>query len=95
MTADSADRVAQFNALGWHHVRKLPTGEWAGIQQMMFTTALAVGLEDHGYRTRFCYDGIHQFMDAITALGAWDGQGFPPGYWIKQKPQDVTNPARK
>lgn len=79
----------------YSHVRVLPTGEIAGIRNMFVTTGLFVGLDETGYRTRFCYDGINQEADAIVALAVWDGSGFPPGYWIKQKGDvDITNPQR-
>lgn len=78
----------------YHFARTLPTGEIAAIQKMIFTTAIVIGLDDTGYRTRFCYDGPDQEVNAILALAEWDGEGWPPGYWLKQKPEDITNPAR-
>ena len=72
-------------------MRLLPTGEWAAIQPQLFTTALAVGIDALGsYRTRFCYED--QVL-AVLAIGLWDGEGWPPFNWIKQKPEDVRNPA--
>jgi hypothetical protein len=80
-----------FAELGIFLSRKLPSGEWAGVQRMMFTVALLVGLDEFGYRTRFCYP---LGMPAIEALAAWDGHGDPPGPWIKEKGEggDRTNP---
>lgn len=75
---------------GYHPVRLLPTGEWAGIRDMLYTFGLHVGLDEIGYRTRFCFPDR---AAAEAALAAWDGEGFPPGFWIKQKPEDVRNPA--
>lgn len=75
--------------LGYSFVKQLPSGEWAGIQRQLFTYALIVGIDKTGYRTRFCYS---LKTDAVEALAKWDGKGFPPGYWIKQKPEDVLNP---
>lgn len=75
--------------LGYSFPRKLPSGEWAGIQRNLFTYGLVVGLDKTGYRTRFCYS---LKTDAVESLEKWDGEGFPPGYWIKQKPEDVLNP---
>lgn len=73
--------------------RLLPTGEWAGLQQFMFTTGLMVGLQ-HDYldffRTRFCYK---QRLDARRALEAWDGTGDPSGPWVKQKPENRPGPG--
>lgn len=84
-----AERAA-FAAFGYNHVRKLPTGEWAGLQRMAYTTGLFLGLDSVGYRTRFCYE---RYSDARDALGTWDGKGFPPGFWIKQKPEEIHGPG--
>jgi hypothetical protein len=43
---------------------------------------LCVGLDEIGYRTRFCYP---DFLSASLALSQWDGRGDPPGPWIKEK----------
>lgn len=73
---------SDFNAMGYDWVRMLPTGEFAGMRRMTFTFALVVGLDDYGYRTRFCYPDYKSCVDAIIA---WDGRGDPPGPWIKEK----------
>ena len=64
------------------YVRRLASGEWAGVSKMLFTFGLSVGLTDTGYRTRFCYEKL---FDASDALEEWDGNGDPPGNWIKEK----------
>jgi hypothetical protein len=87
--ADPARYLAETGIL---HVRKLPTGELAGVQRMMFTWGLMVGLDHAGYRTRFCYESC---ADAVAALESWDGSGWPPGYWVKQKPEDIHGPGSK
>jgi hypothetical protein len=76
MTAD------ELTKLGYAVPRLLPTGEWAGLQQMFYTVGLFVGLDETGYRTRFCYEDAGQ---AFIALMTWDGQGDPCGPWIKNK----------
>jgi hypothetical protein len=72
----------QFAELGYEAVRKLDTGEWAGLMRFMFTTGLVVGLDSFGYRTRFCFK--HR-SDALASITAWNGSGDPPGPWIKEK----------
>jgi hypothetical protein len=72
----------EIEALEYKAPRLLPTGEWAGLQQMIFTVGLFVGLDQTGYRTRFCYPN---FWTAVLAIHEWDGTGDPPGPWIKQK----------
>jgi len=72
--------------------RLLPSGEWAALHRFIFTTGLVVGIDEHGRRTRFCYE---RFEDAFAALATWDGRGDPPGPWIKEKGEiERSNPAR-
>lgn len=75
-------RITEMTQLGYAFVRLLPTGEVAGLQRMIFTVALMVGLDPVGYRTRFCYQ---RAAEAIEAISVWDGLGDPPGYWITEK----------
>lgn len=81
--------MADFNALGYSDVRELETGEIAGLQRMAFTTGLIVGLNDTGYRCRYCYPDI---AGARAALNIWNGSGDPPGNWIKQKGLGIDRP---
>lgn len=70
--------------------RRLPTGEWVGVRRMLYTVGLFVGLDEVGYRTRFCYPDL---LSARSALEEWDGTGDPPGPWIKEKGQvERSNP---
>lgn len=78
-------------AEGYAPNRLLPTGEWAGVMQQFFTWGLFVGIEKYDYRTRFCFSTK---AEAENSLAAWDGTGWPPGYWIKQKPEGNLNPLR-
>jgi hypothetical protein len=89
--AFAADPVAYLEACGITDVRQLPTGEWAGVQRMFATYGLMLGLDWMGYRTRFCFDTMRE---AREALAIWNGEGWPPGYWIKQKPENFQNPNR-
>ena len=66
----------------YSHLRRLSTGEWVGVQRFLFTWGLMVGLDERGYRTRFCYE--HP-QDAVWAAQHWDGSGDPPGPWVKEK----------
>lgn len=81
--------IEHLNSMGYQNVRTLPTGEVAGVLPYLFTGGLVVGLDDFGWRTRFCYETI---LEAKDALAEWDGAGDPPGNWIKQKPEDRHNP---
>lgn len=74
--------AAVLQANGYKFAHRLPTGEIAGIMPMIYTVGLFVGLDETGYRTRFCYP---TFADAALALLEWNGSGDPPGPWIKEK----------
>jgi hypothetical protein len=86
----TAEEIEQ---LRYQHPRLLASGEWAALQHMFFTVGLFVGLDETGYRTRFCFE---HYADARMALESWDGHGDPPGPWIKEKGApggDRRNPA--
>ena len=87
---DRADLLAKLLANGYVRCIVLPTGEIAGLHQMLYTCGLVVGLNDFGWRTRFCYESKEE---AQKALDAWDGRGDPPGPWIKSKPDDRLGPG--
>ena len=71
-----------FEEMGYSPVKLLATGEWAGVMNMIYTCGILVGLDESGYKTRFCYETR---KEAEAALAQWDGNGDPPGNWIKQK----------
>lgn len=78
-------------ALGYFGVKRAKSGEWLGVQKMLYTTGLFVIHEDgSAWRTRFCYE---HSIDAVLALAAWDGEGDPPGPWVKEKPSDRHGPG--
>jgi len=75
--------TAEFlQSMGYAMPRLLPTGEWAGLRKYIYTVGLCVGLDETGLRTRFCYEDAGQ---ALIALLTWDGEGDPPGHWLKEK----------
>lgn len=86
-------------------VRQLADGSWLAMKRMMFTTALCMIRDDYhddtrrlgnsGQIRRFCYE---HGRDALVAVVTWDGQGDPPGPWVKEKSPppffyDRLNPA--
>lgn len=75
---------------GYTDLRRLPTGELAGVMRYLFTGGVVVGLTAGGYRTRYCYPTLEE---AQQALAAWDGHGDPAGGWIKRKgDREYLNP---
>lgn len=80
--------------LGYYtNVREL-NGNLCAVHPFLFTWAICVGINMEGneHKTRYCYE---KQEDAEEALAEWDGRGDPPGPWIKQKPEDRSNPNRK
>lgn len=75
--------------LGYLAARQLPSGVWIGVFPQLYTTGLFVGIDRGGYRRRFCFE---HFAGAMRACLTWDGEGDPPGDWIKEKPSDRMNP---
>lgn len=78
----SAELAEILKRNGYSVFRRLDNGEVAGISQFIYTFGLVLGLDETGYRTRFCYP---DFASALQALLIWDGFGDPPGPWIKEK----------
>ena len=81
--------VVEAEAQGYYCCKQLPTGEIAGLHDMLFTVGLMVGIRQHEYRTRFCYPDR---ASARLAIMSWNGDGDPPGPWIKEKPVGRQNP---
>jgi hypothetical protein len=76
---------------GYYKVRRLPDGRWLGVQKMLYTAGLFI-MTVEAPITRFCYE--HP-AEAEQAFDEWDGNGDPPGAWIKQKPEDRHGPGSK
>lgn len=72
--------------------RDLTDGRWLGVYQMLFTVALCVGdaTDRDWHKRRYCYETLQH---ALKAFFEWDGEGDPPGPWIKEKPGDRLGPG--
>lgn len=67
---------------GYKFVKLMKNGEWLGIVGMNFTYGMCIGIDEHGYRGRYCYEHA---IDAIIAAKEYEGVGDPSGMWIKYK----------
>lgn len=86
--------VAELKCQGYSNVRKLYDGRWIGTMPMLFTVGLFVGLTKDYYDYRYCYPPNGDWEKDVML---WDGQGHPPGDWIKRKGkgEDLRNPKLK
>lgn len=67
---------------GYTNLRYIDGVGWCGLYRFIFTTGLCIGLDDVGYKGRYCYP---THLDASEALKEWDGTNDPSGNWIKYK----------
>lgn len=70
---------------GYAGVRQCQNGVWIGISAQIYTFGLCVGLDEFGYRVRYCYEN---WMDVWYANRSYSGEGDPSGPWIKRKGPD-------
>lgn len=71
---------------GYFNIRAIQGHGWCGLLRFIYTVGLCVGLANDGtYFGRYCF---HEFSDAFRALFWWDGNGDPPGDWVKYKGKD-------
>lgn len=70
---------------------KVMNGKIYGVLRFIYTTAIMVGVDEIGYQYRYCYPN---YADALADFATWDGNGDPPGNWIKRKGRggDFANP---
>jgi hypothetical protein len=83
----------------WHNqflaARLIPGQGLCAVQRFILTTGLLTKLEFAGeiynYGARYCYPIT---ADAMSDLLDWDGQGDPPGEWVKEKVSERGKHAR-
>lgn len=69
----------------------IPNKNICCLQRFAFTVAIVCDCNMSGYEGRYCY---HTLAEAREAFNTWDGNGHPPGNWIKAKGfgEDIINP---
>jgi len=80
-----SNKQAEFRIYLREHGYLLPhekNGVWVAVYPFLFTTGIVTHLTKDGYSTRYCYE---HFEDACRSLIEWNGEGDPPGPWIKRK----------
>jgi hypothetical protein len=59
---------------GYEHVREIDGLGFVGLSRFIFTVGVLWGLDESGYKGRFCFD---THMDAELFLREWDGTTYP------------------
>lgn len=81
--------------LGYTDLRVV-RGKLCGLARFDLTTGLAVGLDAAGCAAAYTFENE---AEARAALARWDGEGHPPGPWIRLtglaqgRVVDLRNPA--
>ncbi len=74
--------AARFEPEGYTNIDVIH-GEIVGLRRFIFTSAIVVGMDAIGYRTRYCYPTM---FDAKRALADWRESGDPePAGFITRK----------
>lgn len=90
MTDDSLTREELIDC-GYLDARQLASGVWIAIGDSIYTRDLYLGMDKTGWRQKWMYEDSRA---ADQDFAAWDGEGDPPGPWVKSKPDDRWNPKR-
>lgn len=96
------DEIFEYNIDDYTHICWNPKVGLCGIRRLLFTVGLWYNIEYGGKagapEGRYCY---HTMAEAVAAFNEWDGEGDPPGDWIKHKGSrgewfhpDSTDPYR-
>lgn len=75
--------IASLKESGYFNLRVLDDGTVVGMGQLMFTTALYIGLSHDSWERRYCYENPLLAREALDALKT--GDDFPlEGYVAKR-----------
>lgn len=72
----------QLSIEGYTELQEIPGRGICGLYRFILTVGLVYGIDEIGYRGRWCYPSM---TDAKLALALWSGKGDPSGEWIKYK----------
>jgi hypothetical protein len=65
--------ISELERLGYTEIATID-GNLCGLMRFMFTVGVCYGLDETGYRGRFCFDN---HLDASLFLADWDGSKPP------------------
>lgn len=73
----------------------IPNKGLCALTPFMFTIGLVVNLDETSYEERYCYP-LEYIADALIVIKTWNGEGYPPGRWVKRKGKiEENNPNFK
>lgn len=86
--------LSSLQSEGYFDICEIPGKGICALFRFAFTTGLVYGMTRWEYVGRYCFETKEQ---AKISLKYWDGQGHPPGLWIKHKGYgiDELNPLLK
>jgi DNA-binding protein H-NS len=90
LDAEKQRLVARAQANGYAEVRVISPTQVVALDQKLFTWGLILGADHDRPDGRYCFEG---YTDAHKAFETWDGQGHPPGPWIKKFPEEILGPG--
>lgn len=79
---DEANELADWLAENYAEVRRLPDGSYAGLNRLLYTTAIFLDLDAWGYGRRFCFESDTTARERFAALQSADDE--PAGYVAKR-----------
>jgi hypothetical protein len=81
---DKAERIARILASGcgtYRQLTELPDGRLACVCRFLYTDAILVGLNEYGYKDRWCYAHGYAAEDSLEEWAAnFDNQPEPQGW---------------
>ena len=94
MSTINEELIEWLGPQGYSNFRDIPGQGLCATMRLMFTYGLFVGITKEGYKGYYHYPFHTDCIDAITD---WNGDGDPPGYWLKYKGEggERSNPLIK
>lgn len=59
-------------------LRRLPDGSYAGLQRLLYTTGLFMGVDRNGWSKRFCFKDVGEALAQLALLKSEDDE--PEGF---------------
>jgi hypothetical protein len=69
---------------GYFNIRIIPAHGICGLFSYGASIGICCGMTHDHISYRYCYEN-EAFLDAKLAIILWNGEGHPPGPWIKRK----------